>query len=442
MKTTGIFRCSMWIFIGALLVCPRISQADYDYIKITDPFLKKVPIAVPYFKALEDGPATDPQLRKSADIVSELLDFTGYFNILDRAGYLADPQRLAITMDELNFRNWTAIGAELLITGGYLLKDNTLTMDLRLIDTFKEKLLVGKRYRGGPDDHRKMIRRFCSDVIFHLTGNRGVFDSQIAFLSTGTGNKEIYICDFDGQDPRQFTTTRNITLSPAWSSDGQWIAYTSYASGKPHLYIKHIKEKRGYVIAQKGTNITPGWLPGQFALAASLSFSGDPEIYLLTGTGKIIKRITNSWGIDISPSWSPDGKKVAFVSNRSGAPQIYIQDMGSGQAERLTFEGQYNTSPSWSPRGDRIAYAGISDGRFNIFIATTDGRQVVQLTQDAGNNETPSWSPDGSLIAFSSTREGSSRIYVMTAYGTDQRRLLTLPGEQTGPAWSPRIGNN
>lgn len=431
-----------FIIIFFLCAWPMTALAEYDYIKISDPFLRKIPIAIPEFKALEGKPADSRISRGAADTISKGLDYTGYFRIIDRGGFLVEPSNYEITVGKINFQNWKAIGAELLITGGYLLKGDSLIMDLRLIDTFKSKLLVGKRYQGRLQDQRRMIHRFCSDVIFHLTGNRGLFNSKIAFLSTGSGNKEIYICDFDGNYSRRFTHTNNITLSPAWSSDGKWIAYTAYAKGKPHIYIKHLTEKRGTIIARKGLNITPAWVPGQFSLAAALSFSGDSEIYLLTGTGKIIKRLTRRWGIDLSPSWSPDGQKMAFVSNRSGTPQIFIKHMASEKVERLTFQGRYNTSPSWSPKGDRIAYAAMENGQFNIYVITVDGQQLVQMTQDAGNNESPSWSPDGSLIAFSSTREGSSRIYLMTAYGTDQRRLLTLAGEQTGPAWSPSIMDN
>jgi len=436
-----IMRMACLIIVGILFFSPSASPAEYDYIKISDPFLRKIPLAIPLFKAQEADQANGAIAKKSTDLLYETIDFTGYFKILDRQSFLVDAQKLEITSDKINFRNWTTVGAELLITGAYQIKDNRLTMDLRLMDTFKERLLIGKRYQGKLGDERRMIRRFCGDVIYHLTGNRGIFDSKIAFVSTGSGNKEIYISDFDGFNPRRVTYTKNITLSPSWSSDGKWLAYTSYIKGKPDIYIKHLKEKRGTVVAKKGLNITPDWAPGQFALAATFSFSGDPEIYLLTGAGKIIKRLTKSWGIDVSPSWSPDGKKIAFVSDRSGTPQIYIMYVNTGQVERLTFEGRYNTSPSWSPRGDRIAYSGVENGQFNIYVITTDGRQLVQLTQDAGNNDSPGWSPDGSLIVFSSTREGASRIYVMTVYGTDQRRLLTLPGEQTGPAWSPRIIN-
>lgn len=433
------FRLKLFCVVAilAFYVPLNLCRAEYNYIDISNPFLHQIPIAIPLFKAVS-GSAAEAQLSEElSGLLSESLRFTGYFKMLDHSTFLFDPQKSGIIAPDISFRNWTAVGAELLITGGLLVKEDKIDMELRLFDTFKEQLLIGKRYKGWKTDHRKMVRRFCGEVILCLTGTRGVFDSKIAFVSTGSGNKEIYICEFDGYNPKQVTHSKSICLSPAWSTDAGYIAYTSYAKGKPDLYIRHLEQNRGAVVASKGVNITPAWVPGKFELAATLSFEGNPEIYLLTGEGKIIKRLTNNGGIDVSPSWSPDGRKMAFVSNRAGSPQIYVMDVDSGRVERITFEGRYNTSPSWSPRGDRIAYCGLKDGRFNIFTVSRDGRKLQQLTQNSGDNESPSWSPDGSLIVFSSTREGPSRIYVMTAYGTDQKRLLALPGEQTNPKWSP-----
>jgi len=419
-----------------------VSFADYTYINISNPFLRKVPIAIPVFKNLSENFVDARISRQAADMLSDALEFTGYFKMLDRGAFLIKPEGPAIKMPEINFKNWTVIGSELLITGGYSMHGNQLEVELRLFDTFKEKLLVGKRYKGIKKDQRKMIHRFCSEVIFKLTGKRGLFNSKIAFVSTGTGNKEIYACEFDGYHPEQMTRTKHITLSPAWSSDNKWIAYTSFINGKPDLFIRNLRQKRGSIVARKGINATPAWVPGQFSLAATLSFSGDQEIYLLTGSGKIIKRLTNSRGIDVSPSFSPDGKQMAFVSQRGGTPQIYIKHLETGQVTRLTFEGRYNTQPSWSPAGDKIAYSAMGNGHINIMVIGTDGQGLMQLTHDAGNNEGPTWSPDATMIAFSTTREGLSRIYVMTAYGTDQRRLLTLPGGQSNPQWSSIIANN
>jgi TolB protein len=411
--------------------------ADTTFIDISNPFLRKIPLAVPLFKNISATGPAEALAASSADMMAEALTFTGLFKLVDRGAFLEDPRVTGLVGPQIGFRNWTAVGADLLITGGLSLSGDLMEMELRLFDTFKEKLLVGKKYKGFQRDQRRMVLRFCSEVIFQLTGNRGVFDSKIAFISNGSGSKEIYTCNFDGSNIKRFTHHKSITLFPAWSSDGEWMAYTSYAKGKPDLYLRNILNSKTTIVAKDGIQITPAWVPGRFELAATMSFGGDQEIYLLTGTGKIIKRLTKSRGIDVAPSWAPDGKRFAFVSRRSGTPQIYVQDVSSGRVRRITYEGRYNTQPSWSPKGDKLAYSGIQEGRINIYVTDLDGNTPMQLTDGSGDNEAPCWSPDGSLIAFSSTREGPSRIFVMTAFGTDQRRLLRLPGEQTSPRWSP-----
>jgi len=236
------------------------------------------------------------------------------------------------------------------------------------------------------------------------------------------------------------TDKKSLTLFPAWAADGSSIAYTSYVNGKPDIFIQDLENKKERVISFKGINIFSEWISGKSIFGATLSFEGDEEIYLLTESGKIVKRLTKNWGIDVSPSFSPDGKKMAFVSKRSGTPQIYIKDLENGKVRRLTFEGKYNTEPEWSPIDDRIVYSGINKGKSDIFVIGVEGSRFIQLTSDSGNNESPSWSPDASLIVFSSTRsDAKSKIFVMTSSGTDQRKLFELSGEQSSPVWSPEL---
>ncbi len=415
------------------------ANAQYDYIDITNPYLRKIPVAIPYFKAITGSEDELDISRKGADILVDALLFTGYFSMVDREAYLVDPQQAPLTVQGINFKNWSVVGAELLVTSGVVLSGDVLTMELRLFDTVQQSMLVGKKYVGTAQDLRKIIHRFASEVVFQLTGNRGIFESRIAFVSTGTGNKEIYVCDFDGNGIERLTSHGSITVFPAWSYDGRWIAYTSYAKGKPDLYIKSLDDKPGSVVDRKGLNCFASWVPGKFELAATLSFSGDQEIYLLSGKGKILKQLTYNEGIDVSPTFSPDGKQMAFVSRRAGTPQIYIQSIETGDVRRLTFVGNYNTQPAWSPKGDKIAYSSMNNGGLDIFLMGINGEGPVQLTFDPRDDESPAWSPDGSMIVFSSTREGPSRIYVMNAFGTDQRRLFTAPGEQSSPDWSPSV---
>jgi TolB protein len=412
---------------------------SYQYIDIRNPFLRKIPLAVPLFKSQGGGPRGDENSRKASDLLSASLDFTGYFKILDRAAYLFDPQKSGAAAAEINFQNWTVIGAELLVTGVYEQSGDSVAMELRLFDTIRGRQALGKRYSGNIAETRKIILRFCSEVVYYLTGSKGVFNSRIAFVSTGSGKKEIYTCEFDGYNPTRLTYNDSISLFPSWSSDGKYIAYTSYKGGKPDIYIRNLADKRESVIAQEGINISPAWAPDRLELAATMSFSGDQEIYLLTVAGKMIKKLTNNRSSDVSPAWSADGRKIAFVSNRTGGPQIYVLDLNSGNERRLTFEGKYNTQPSWSPRGDKIAYSSQVNGFHQIVVMDAEGQNPIQLTRNGGDNESPAWSPDGTLIVFSSTREGPSRLYVMTAFGNDQRRLMLLNGEQSNPKWSSGV---
>ncbi len=419
-------------------------NAEHAYININDPLVRKIPLAIPLFRSMTGHDEEAAIGREAVEIFSSALNFTGYLKIMDSAAFLDNPSEKGITGADINYKNWTSIGAELLITGGVVEQNGNIRLELRFFDTFKESILVGKAYNiRDRSDLRKVIYLFCSEISVYLTGKRGVFGSKIAFVSTVKGNKEIFTCDFDGRNIIRVTNEQSITISPAWSSDGQYLAYTSYTSGNPDLYIRSLKENRTVAtVNRKGMNITPEWLPDTFALAATLSFSGDQEIYLILGSGEVKESpLTRNWGIDLSPSFSPDGKKFAFVSRRSGTPQIFIKDMESNMVVRLTFQGNYNTSPDWSPDGDKIAYVGIVKNEIDIYVIGVDAGEPVQLTRGRGDNEDPTWSPDGSIIAFSSTRQGVSKIYVMTATGGDQRLLFDLEGAQTDPGWSLSVEN-
>ncbi len=430
----------LFMLAGLFFMAPdRLTAAPYDTIQVSNPFLNKTPIALPAFKALTGSPAEMKIGADARDILESGLAFTGYLKPVNPNAFLADPSKTGIQMSQIKFSDWTGIGAELLVTGGIEEKDGQVKLEMRLFDTFNTQLLKGKVYTGPPDQVRRMIHLFCAEVSHALTGSWGVFASKLAFVSTVDGNKEIFVSDFDGHNPTRITRHKNISLSPAWSSDGQWLAYVTYAGGKPDIYIRGLEQDQSTVINREGMNITPAWMPGKEVLAAALSFSGNQEIYLLTRKGEMITKVTSSWGINVSPQFSPDGGKLAFVSNRSGNPQIYIKDLTSSEVNRVTFQGKYNTSPAWSPDGKKMVYVGIEKNRIDLYLIRLDKGpgMPVQLTRDQGDNEDPAWSPDGNLIIFTSTRDGQGPgLFVMTAAGTDQRRLMKMPGRQTQPRWS------
>jgi TolB protein len=432
------------LLIGVLVVGIGIVFETNDakaklYIDITSPSMRRISIALPDFKYLGNKNEHPGLSSKLAGIISNDFDLSGYFRPLDKDSFIEGPGA-GITRDSINFKDWSVIGAELLLKAGYECIGQQLKVEARLFEVFSGNQVYGKRILGLVEQSRYLMHRLANDILFALTRHPGPFLTKIAFVGTSTGQKEIYLADYDGYNVRQITSYRTITLSPRYSPSGDRMIYTSFRNSGTVLFMHDIiKGWTKKISDREGLNIAAAWRPNGKELALTLTISGNPDIYLIDITGKIVKRLTKNWGIDVSPTFSPDGEKMAFVSNRSGSPQIYILDLRTQQVERLTFEGSYNTSPAWS-KLDRIAFAGSSDGRFNIYTISPDGGDLRRITQDQGDNEDPCWSPDGRYLAFSSNRTGGNyHILISNANGENQRQVTFVAGDQLSPSWAQQV---
>lgn len=442
---------SWFIFLFAFLllgVSTEFLRAKV-YIDIRSPSFRKFPIAITPFKS-PLTPNEDMRLgERVTDILNNDLSISGFFALIDPKSFVESlikpppretPLPAGTPLDFADFRGLANIGAEALVMGEITYKDRSLTMEARLYDVVQKELIIGKRYIGEITDLSRMAHRFADEIVFALTGEKGFFQTKIVFVSKATGNKEIYVMDFDGRNVNQITRHQSICLSPRFSPDGTKVAFTSYKSGNPDIYIKNLGNGEERPISHyPGLNISPAWSPDGQRLALTLSKDGNPEIYIVNQDGSGLLRLTDNPAIDVSPAWSPDGKKIAFVSNRQGNPQIYIMDADGKNVQRLTFEGNYNTHPAWSPRGDRIAFDSAIGGGRNICTIKPDGSDLRILTANLGRCEMPSWSPDGRNLVFSSNRDRGPHIFLIDAEGTRIKRLTFHRGGDTYPNWSPRF---
>jgi TolB protein len=422
------------IFLGA----SGSAFAQRVYIDITQPSFHRIPIAIPDFKYLSSDDTR--MAREMAGALGTDLDYSGVFQPLDPRAFLEDPQAMGLTQADIKFQDWRRIGADYLVRASYQVQGSSIKIEARLFDVVANRMVLGKVYEGDSRNWRAMIHRLADEILYALTGERGVFDTKIAFVQGNGKVKEIYMVDFDGSNPTQLTHDQTLDLSPAWSPDGRELAYVSYKQGNAKIYVLNLGSGSSRLLCgYPGINIAPDWRPGGHDLAVTLSKAGNPDLYLVSSSGEILRRLAQSWAIDVSPSWAPDGNRLAYVSDETGGPQVYVLDAASGQKHRITYSGNYNTSPAWSPKGDWIAYSSLTGGHHNIFITRPDGSDTRQLTHGEGNNEAPTWSPDGRMLAFSSTRQGGSAIWVLLVNGTGVRRLTPTGGGQELPDWSPRL---
>ena len=308
--------------------------------------------------------------------------------------------------------------------------------------------VVGKVYRGAPTDVqvRKFAHQFADEVIGKLSGGLpGVASTQIAFVSSRSGSKEIWVMDYDGSNQRQLTTLKSISLTPRWSPDASRIAFTCFApsAGLTSAQICMYSLDTGKLVSFprfRGTNITPAWSPDGTQIIFSSSMQGNPELYVTDTSGGRPKRLTNANGASMSPSWNPKtGQTVAFVSDRGGTPQLYLMDSDGTSATKLDLPDKgYVIDPAWAPNGQLLAFSWRRpNDNYDIYVMDAASRQLVELTRDQGRNERPCWAADGRHLVFESTRGGTRQIWTMLADGS-QPRQLTTSGHNESPNWSPK----
>ena len=414
----------------------------------TDRGLIGVKIAVPEFQPAATDAKTMTLTALFNKVLWEDLDYSGGLTLVSRSLY---PLGKFSEPGDVKPDDWTspAVDAQFIGFGNARVSGGRMSVEARLWDlkNAANREAIGKRY--GSDDSEagaRLIAHQFADAIIELIGGgiRGIALTKIAYIGERTqGVKELYVMDYDGNDSGAMTAYKSTVMTPAWSPDGEKIAFTSYRRGMPDIEILSRLDRRSYAFERAGgTTTTPSWSPdgGKIAFATSRDGS-DTEIYVADWNGKNMRRLTVNKAVDISPVWNPrTGREIAFTSDRDGSPQLYIMDAEGTNVRRLIEEGGHAVEAAWSTDGQRIAFAWQRSrtSNFDIYVHDLATGKNTQITQDTGDNERPSWAPDGRHIAFESSRAGSRQIFSMLLDGTKVRQL-TNTGKNTAPAWSGYI---
>jgi len=422
------------VLLCVAALCPAArSQSSDVTLGISETAQRKIPLALPDFVP-SSSDATQKAAGEITHTLRDDLDFSGYFSIVkpglykDVAGY---------SEKKVLYKDWLGIGAESVVLGKVLEEPGKIAVEGRLYDNRQEQLVMGRRYRGEPDTARSIGHRLANEIVKQFTGQPGFFQTRITFVSQVGKGKEIFVMDYDGERIKKLTNNGSLNLNPAWSPDGNAIAFLSYRTGRPELMILSSDGalRKAYPQQKGELNLAPDWSPDGTRIAFAGSRAGNSEIFILKVADGQTTRLTSNPALDTSPSWSPTGREIAFVSDRSGTPQIYIMDAEGGNVRRLTYEGAWNDLPAWSPKGDKIAYCSRLEGHFDIFVRDLATQKSTRLTSGPSNNEDPRWAPDGHHLVFSSDRSGNYDIYEMIADGTGVRKI-TQGGRSFNPDWS------
>ncbi len=420
----------------ALLLLIATSVRAQLVIEITRGQEDAVPIAIVPFGWESTGTAP----FDVAEVVAADLKRSGRFAPLDRKDMIDRPTR----GDQIRFQDWRYLKSDF-IAVGRLIPDGSdrYAAEFELYNVLTGQRLTGHRLTASTSSLRAMAHR-VSDIIFEqLTGIRGAFSTRIAFITVeGSPPQQRYkliVADADGENQQVITSSNEPLMSPAWSPDGESIAYVSFENKVSAIYVQTLRTgERRRVSARSGINGAPAWSPDGRMLALTLSRKdGDVDVYTLRLSDQTLTRMSFDPGIDTEPTWSADGRKLYFMSDRAGGPQIYEVDVSQpNRATRVTFEGSYNARPRLSPDGKRLAVVHLDRGNFRI--ATVDlASKAVHVLTDGRQDESPSFAPNGATLIYATQDRGRGVLATVSTDGRVQQKLAASSGDVREPAWSP-----
>jgi TolB protein len=416
-----------------LLASPAVAVAQLK-IEITSGVTDPIPVAIVPF-ASGGADAVDV-----AQIIQGDLQGSGRFRAMARTAMTATPSR----GQDVQMATWKAAGNDYVVVGRVTpLAAGQVAVDFELLNALTGQQLANQRFTGTTAALRDAAHR-CSDVIYEkILGVRGAFATRMAYVSVDGSppaqRYQLVVADADGANARVILESRQPVMSPAWSADGQWLAYVSFENKRASIYVQQVSSgERRLVSGRVGINGAPAWSPDGHRLLVTLGGSaGTPNLYILDLGTQQLTRLTEGPAIDTEGAWSADGQSVYFTSDRSGGPQIYRLGIEPGaKPRRITFGSAYDARPRLSPDGTQLVMV-TQDGP-NYRIAVQDlASGTVRILSHGRLDASPSFAPNGAMIIFSGIEGGHSVLQRVSVDGQTSQRLRADSADVRDPVWAP-----
>jgi TolB protein len=428
-------RFAISALIGLVVFCPR-SWAEL-VVEVTHGQEDAIPIAVVPF----NSPAEAANSFDVAQVVGDDLARSGRFKTMARGDMIDQPR----TGAAVQFDDWRRLNNDYIVVGQVQpFGADRFNVVFELFNVLTHERLLGYQISSNKAGLRLASHQVADMIFQKILGVRGAFATRIAYISVlghlPNRTYQLIVADADGMNPRVVTDSNEPLMSPAWSPDGQNLAYVSFENRLPTIYVQTLRTgERRQVSARAGVNQAPAWSPDAKKLALTLSTrDGNLDIYILDLATQALTRITDDPGIDTEPQWSNDGQSLYFTSDRAGGPQIYRVGIRPGdKPRRLTFQGSYNARPRLSPDESQLAFVTQEDGAYRIATMDLRGRGDVQILTQGRFDVSPSYAPNGAEIIYASRDKGRGVLALVSADGRVQERLVSSEGEVEEPAWSP-----
>jgi len=261
-------------------------------------------------------------------------------------------------------------------------------------------------------------------------------------MDNGNGHNDIFLVATIGKSLDRLTFGPEQDLDPAWSPDGQKLAWVRLANGLSQIWVMNADGTGKIKLSRSdASDQHPVWSPDGtrilFERRSAFLLKGSWEIYAMNPTGHGAINLSNHPGLDEQARWSPSGTQVVFTSTRTGNREVYRVNADGSGLKNLTNNDNYDGEPDWSPDGHRIAFTRRGSGYpTSLLVMNADGSRQTKLASGLEEPFGPRWSPTGDRLLVQRSFDG--QITVLNADGSDPHVVATSSSSGQGePVWSP-----
>ncbi|MGO1463411.1 MAG: Tol-Pal system beta propeller repeat protein TolB [Oleiphilaceae bacterium] len=420
--------------LALMLLTATTAQGEL-LIRVTEGADSAIPLSVVPFSESGSMPPGD----KLSSIVQADLGMSGEFRTLPPEKMLSLPS----TRSDVYFRDWRMLGQRYVLVGELTRNGDRVQARYELFDVNREERILGETAAAPASNMRSLAHHISDKVYEAITGVPGAFSTKLAYVTlertNGNARYRLQVSDVDGKRAKVRLESKEPILSPAWSPDGKKLAYVSFETGKPAIFVHQLNSGQRKKVADfPGLNSAPSWSPDGQSLLMTLSKDGNAEVYQMNlQTGNTTK-LTNHWAIDTEAVWDSSGKGVFFTSDRSGGPQVYYMATPGAEPRRITFGSRYNARPRPDNKGEYVYYVHQREGNFLIARTNLENDEETVLTRTR-SDESPSVSPNGRMLIYATKNSGKSVLTVISSDGGAAYSLPAAEGNVRDPAWGPIV---